>query len=131
MALSASVRARLGVTVSAATLLLASGSAWAQAGGQSSPQGADQATAVDDIIVTAQKREESIQDVPIAVSAFSAENLDALKIEGGSELVRAIPNVTFSKANFSMYNFSIRGIGTKAISASSDPAVAVSLTTAL
>nr|WP_314429031.1 TonB-dependent receptor [uncultured Brevundimonas sp.] len=126
MALSASVRARLGVTVSAATLLLASGSAWAQAGEQSSPQGADQATAVDDIIVTAQKREESIQDVPIAVSAFSAENLDALKIEGGSELVRAIPNVTFSKANFSMYNFSIRGIGTKAISASSDPAVAVS-----
>lgn len=79
-----------------------------------------------DIIVTAQKREESIQDVPIAVSAFSGEALDDLKIEGGSELLRAIPNVTFSKSNFSMYNFSIRGIGTKAISASSDPAVAVS-----
>jgi len=79
-----------------------------------------------DIIVTAQKREESIQDVPIAVSAFSGQMLDDLKIEGGSELLRAIPNVTFSKSNFSMYNFSIRGIGTKAISASSDPAVAVS-----
>jgi iron complex outermembrane receptor protein len=72
------------------------------------------------------KREESIQDVPIAVSAFSAETLDAMKIEGGSELLRAIPNVTFSKSNFSMYNFAIRGIGTKAISSSSDPAVAVS-----
>ena len=83
-------------------------------------------TSVADVIVTAQKREESIQSVPIAVSAFSAENLDAMKIEGGSELMRAIPNVTFSKANFSMYNFSIRGIGTKAVSASSDPAVAVS-----
>ena len=79
-----------------------------------------------DIIVTAQKREESIQDVPIAVSAFSGEALDDLKIEGGSELLRAIPNVNFSKSNFSMYNFSIRGIGTKAISAASDPAVAVS-----
>jgi len=79
-----------------------------------------------DIIVTAQKREESIQDVPIAVSAFSGQALDDLKIEGGSELLRAVPNVTFSKSNFSMYNFSIRGIGTKAISASSDPAVAVS-----
>src|SRR5690606_39286185 len=45
---------------------------------------------------------------------------------GGSELMRAIPNVSFSKNNFSMYNFSIRGIGTKAISAASDPAVAVS-----
>lgn len=79
-----------------------------------------------DIIVTAQKREESIQDVPIAVSAFSGQALDDLKIEGGSELLRAVPNVTFSKSNFSMYNFSIRGIGTKAISAASDPAVAVS-----
>ncbi|ATQ44917.1 TonB-denpendent receptor [Caulobacter mirabilis] len=81
---------------------------------------------VDELIVTAQKKEESIQDVPIAVSAFSAQALDERKIEGGPELLRAIPNVSFSKANFSMYNFSIRGIGTKAISASSDPAVAVS-----
>lgn len=83
-------------------------------------------TAVSDIIVTAQKREQSIQDVPIAVTALSADTLDAMKIEGGSELMRAIPNVSFSKNNFSMYNFSIRGIGTKAISAASDPAVAVS-----
>ena len=79
-----------------------------------------------DIIVTAQKREESIQDVPIAVSAFSGDALDDLKIEGGSELLRAIPNLNFSKTNFSMYNFSIRGVGTQSISASSDPAVAVS-----
>jgi iron complex outermembrane recepter protein len=79
-----------------------------------------------EIIVTAQKREESIRNVPIAVSAFSAQALDDKKIEGGSELLRAVPNVTFSKSNFSMYNFSIRGIGTKAVSASSDPAVAVS-----
>ncbi|WP_307366363.1 TonB-dependent receptor [Brevundimonas sp. SORGH_AS_0993] len=81
---------------------------------------------VDDIIVTAQKREQSVQDVPIAVTALSSEALQSRQIEGGSELLRAVPNVTFSKANFSMYNFSIRGIGTKAVSASSDPAVAVS-----
>ena len=118
MAISA-VQARLAATVSILALTIA-----APALAQTAPESA--ATAVDDIIVTAQKREESIQDVPIAVSAFSAENLDALKIEGGSELMRAIPNVSFSKSNFSMYNFSIRGIGTKAISASSDPAVAVS-----
>ena len=79
-----------------------------------------------DIIVTAQKREERIQDVPIAITALSSKALDDRKIEGGSELLRAVPNVTFSKSNFSMYNFSIRGIGTKAISAASDPAVAVS-----
>lgn len=79
-----------------------------------------------DIVVTAQKKQESIQNVPIAVSAFNAKSLDELKIEGGSELMRAIPNVTFSKSNFASYNFSIRGIGTKALSVTSDPAVAVS-----
>lgn len=113
------VRTRLAATVSVLALTMA-----APALAQTSPDEA--ASTVEDIIVTAQKREESIQDVPIAVSAFSAETLDAMKIEGGSELVRAIPNVSFSKSNFSMYNFSIRGIGTKAISATSDPAVAVS-----
>lgn len=92
------------------------------------PKVSDQASVQpgDDIIVTAQKREESIQSVPIAVTALSNRALDDRKIEGGSELLRAVPNVTFSKSNFSMYNFSIRGIGTKAVSASSDPAVAVS-----
>lgn len=80
----------------------------------------------DIIVVTAQKKEERITDVPIAMSALSAQALDDYKIEGGSELLRAIPNVNFSKNNFSMYNFSIRGVGTKATSASSDPAVAIS-----
>ena len=110
---------RLAATVSVLALVVAT-----PALSQTAPSSG--ATTVDDIIVTAQKREESIQNVPIAVSAFNAETLDAMKIEGGSELMRAIPNVSFSKNNFSMYNFSIRGIGTKSISASSDPAVAVS-----
>jgi iron complex outermembrane receptor protein len=79
-----------------------------------------------EIIVTAQKKEEKITDVPIAMTALSSQALDDRKIEGGSELLRAIPNVNFSKTNFSMYNFQIRGVGTQSISASSDPAVAVS-----
>jgi outer membrane receptor protein involved in Fe transport len=115
MASKPCVRARLAVTASILALAAGAGQAFAQ-----------EATQVEDVIVTAQKREESIQQVPIAVSALSSEALNEMKIEGGSELVRAVPNVSFSKANFSMYNFSIRGVGTKAISASSDPAVAVS-----
>lgn len=89
-------------------------------------QAAQSAPQYDEIIVTAQKKEERITDVPIAMSAFSAEALDDYKIEGGSELLRAIPNMNFSKGNFSTYNIAIRGIGTKAVSASTDPAVAVS-----
>src|SRR3546814_9798315 len=51
---------------------------------------------------------------------------DVCSSDLGSELVRAVPNVSFSKSNFASYNFSIRGIGTKALSVASDPAVAVS-----
>ena len=79
-----------------------------------------------EIVVTAQKREEKISDVPIAMTAFTPKALDDHKIESGAELVRAVPNVNFTKSNFSGYDFTIRGIGTKAISASNDPAVAVS-----
>jgi iron complex outermembrane receptor protein len=85
---------------------------------------------VEALIVTAQKREEDIQDVPIAISAFTQTALEEQKIEGGFDLLKAIPNVTFSKNNFTSYNFSIRGIGTKAVSATTDPGVAVSFNNA-
>ena len=81
---------------------------------------------VQALIVTAQKKEEQIQDVPIAISAFTEKSLQEQKIEGGFDLLKAIPNVTFSKNNFTSYNFSIRGVGTKAVSATTDPGVAVS-----
>lgn len=106
--------------VTASVIALVAGGAQVAAAQDAEP------TELGEIIVTAQKREQSIRDVPIAVTALSAESLDVMKIEGGSELLRAIPNVSFAKSNFSMYNFAIRGVGTKAISASSDPAVAVS-----
>jgi len=93
--------------------------------GSAAGDGADQGT-VQALIVTAQKREEQIQDVPIAISAFTEKTLQEQKIEGGFDLLKAIPNVTFSKNNFTSYNFSIRGIGTKAVSATTDPGVAVS-----
>ena len=96
-----------------------------QGEGGSGPQSASAGGDVEALIVTAQKKEENIQDVPIAISAFSAKALEEQKIEGGFDLLKAIPNVTFSKSNFTSYNFSIRGIGTKAVSATTDPAVAV------
>ncbi|MGE5501826.1 MAG: TonB-dependent receptor domain-containing protein, partial [Ignavibacteriales bacterium] len=93
---------------------------------QSGSAAGDGAGTVEALIVTAQKKEEAIQDVPIAISAFTEKSLEEQKIEGGFDLLKAIPNVTFSKNNFTSYNFSIRGIGTKAVSATTDPGVAVS-----
>ena len=80
---------------------------------------------VEALIVTAQKREEDIQDVPIAISAFTQEDLTRSQVAGGPDLMTQVPNMTFTKTNFTGYSVQIRGIGTQAISATTDPAVAV------
>lgn len=77
------------------------------------------------VLVTTQKTEESIQDVPIAVSAFDEESLDKLQLAGGPDLVKSIPNVNFTKGNFTGFNFRIRGIGVDAVSTSADEGVGV------
>ncbi len=92
--------------------------------GGSSPQDAS-AGDVDALIVTAQKREENIQDVPIAMSAFTQEALERSQIAGGPDLMTQVPNMTFTKTNFTGYSIQIRGIGTQAVSATTDAAVAV------
>jgi outer membrane receptor protein involved in Fe transport len=81
----------------------------------------------DEIVVTAQKREQAIQDVPIAVSAFSEEQLLNQGIDGGYDLVQSVPNVTFSKTNFTAYNFQIRGVGAEAVATGADAGVGVHL----
>ena len=91
--------------------------------GSAAGDGAD--GTVEALIVTAQKRQEDIQDVPIAMSAFTQEALTTHQIAGGPDLMTQIPNFTFTKTNFSGYSIQIRGIGTQAISATVDPAVAV------
>ncbi|HVP84974.1 MAG TPA: TonB-dependent receptor [Rhizomicrobium sp.] len=67
-----------------------------------------------------------VQSVPIAITAMSQEQLTATQTAGGPDLVKNVPNLTFSKTNFTGYNIQIRGIGTQAISVTTDPAVAVS-----
>lgn len=80
---------------------------------------------IEEVIVTGQKRAERLQEVPIAISAFSMDDLTHSQIAGGPDLITQVPNMTFSKTNFTGYNIQIRGIGTQAISATTDPAVAV------
>jgi outer membrane receptor protein involved in Fe transport len=80
---------------------------------------------VETVVVTAQKRSENIQKVPIAISAFTQKELKTQQVAGGPDLVKEVPNLTFSKTNFTGYNIQIRGIGTQAISVTTDPAVAI------
>ena len=117
MSESLRLRSLLAMSVSAAAILGLAPSAYAQ---DTTATGDSTATTVGEVVVTAQKREEAIQDVPIAVSAFSQDTLEKAKIDGGPNLVTAIPNVNFSKSNFTSYNFQIRGVGSKLVSGSGD-----------
>jgi outer membrane receptor protein involved in Fe transport len=68
---------------------------------------------VEEIVVTAQKREEDIQDVPISISAFTGESLDAKGITDPKTLAQSIPGVTYGETvNFSIIY--VRGVGTDA-----------------
>jgi outer membrane receptor protein involved in Fe transport len=125
MSQSSRLRSLLAMGASAAVLSAVAAPAFAQ---QASGQ---QTTVIEELVVTAQKKEEALQDVPIAVSAFSQDTLEAQKIDGGPNLQLAIPNVTFAKSNFTnSFNFQIRGIGAKAVGASADAGVGVHLNNA-
>ncbi len=86
---------------------------------------ADNQRTLTKVTVTTQKVEESIQDVPIAVSAFDESAIERLQLTGGSDLVKAVPNVSFTKGNFTGDNFKVRGIGNDAVGNSSDAGVGV------
>ncbi|MDX1293350.1 MAG: TonB-dependent receptor plug domain-containing protein, partial [Hyphomonas sp.] len=77
------------------------------------------------VTVTTQKTEQSIQDVPIAVSAFDEDAIDRLQLTGGSDLVKAVPNVSFTKGQFTSANFKIRGIGADVVAQSGDAGVGI------
>ena len=85
----------------------------------------EEARTLGTVVVTTQKTEESIQDVPIAVSAFDEEMLESMQLAGGPDLVKAIPNVNFTKGNFGGFNFRIRGIGVDAVTTSADAGVGI------
>lgn len=77
---------------------------------------------VEEIVVTAQKREENVQDVPIAIAAFSAEKLDALGVQTIQQMEKVTPGFTVtSAAGFNVAY--LRGVGTDAFLPGADPSV--------
>ncbi len=84
------------------------------------------AKAIETVTVTSSKLGGAdVQSIPISITALSQEQLTATQTAGGPDLIKEVPNMTFTKTNFSGYNIQIRGIGTQAISVTTDPAVAV------
>lgn len=81
----------------------------------------------EEVTVTAQRggRAESVQKVPIAVTAMSQKELEARAIESFKDLQFNVPSVTYSNGNFDGNNFQIRGIGISSVATSADSGVSV------
>src|SRR5690606_23551668 len=109
---------------SVATLLLATGLAVPAVAQSTSPQ---EAVSLGDVIVTAQRREQSLQDVPIAVTAFNAETLERTAATGIQDIAGKAPGVTLTQFNIGEPQIFIRGVGTTSDSAASDPSIGVSI----
>lgn len=84
---------------------------------------------VGDVVVTAQRREQKLQDVPLAVSAFGAEALADGKVESLVSLDGKIPNVILAPVGAYPFAsaFFIRGLGFADVESSFEPSVGVEL----
>jgi iron complex outermembrane receptor protein len=83
--------------------------------------------ALDDVVVTAQKRVQSLQETPISIEVLGAEKLELRGIEGIAELATQVPNMTvepFPTHNATLRLF-IRGVGPTDAQLTQDPAVGV------
>lgn len=94
------------------SLLLAVGDAWSQQ--------------LEEIVVVAQKKLELAQDVPIALSAFSGDDLIASGVKELSDISKIAPGVVFETTSTSSQPLLfVRGIGTRQFQLGSDPSVGV------
>lgn len=110
--------------------ILLSGVAFAAIIGAAQAQEADDIDVSNEIVVTAQKREQSIQEVPIAISAFSEETLESRQINDAQDIMQSVPNMQFARQNFTGSNVALRGVGTKVVAQSSDQAVGIHVNSA-
>lgn len=94
---------------------------------QDAPSGSE-VSVIEDVVVTARRRSESLQDVPIAVTAVTGESMEARGFSSLTDIQQMTPNLTFtpgtggSSGQMSAY---VRGVGEYDYIVTTDPAVAV------
>lgn len=78
-----------------------------------------------EIVVTAQKREQKLQDVGIAISVLSKDELDRRNITSATDIVSAIPNLKYNAYSSSQVVFNVRGVSQNDYGDQQEPPVAV------
>lgn len=79
----------------------------------------------DEVIVTAQKREQSAQDVPITLSVLSGEQLVDRGVEEIADLSKAVPSFTYAESRVGTPIYTLRGVGFNDIALGGRPTVSV------
>ena len=80
--------------------------------GVMAPVAGQESDVLEEIIVTAQKREQSLQEVPVSVAVFSAELMDRLNASDFSDFADIVPGLTYASTGaVGSSNYFIRGIG--------------------
>ncbi|MGQ3066094.1 MAG: TonB-dependent receptor, partial [Sphingopyxis sp.] len=95
---SSKAKAYLTITTALGMALIAA-PAHAQEAAAPAPAEADAPFASTDIIVTAQKREQNLQDVPVAISVVSGAQLERSNVNSAEQLFQRVPTLTFRKGN--------------------------------
>src|SRR5690606_3735742 len=102
--------------------------AFSNADAQSETRSGDQATRVDEIIVTAQRREQASQDVGVSLSVIGGEQLDEKGISVVNDLGNAVPTMEVdSQFGGGQPQFRIRGIGAREYSSNNASTVGISV----
>ena len=80
---------------------------------------------LEEVVVTAQKREQNLQEVPISVTAFSGEQMDALGLSDFVDITQQVPGLQLNTWSPKLTNFNLRGISQNTFNDNNEGPVAV------
>ena len=83
----------------------------------------DSARTVEEVVVTALRKETNLQDTAITITAITSDDLELKQLENFEDLQFAVPTLTFAKGAYSGAGISLRGIGNFAVGNSSSNAI--------
>ena len=118
---------KLNVSPLVLAVAVASGAFTASSVAQDSARRGGSASLLEEVVVTARKREEGSQEVPLSIAAFNSDQIEALKVRDLTSLSVGMPNVALDDVGTTRgtQNFSIRGLGINSSIPSIDPTVGV------
>ncbi len=109
---------------SAARLLIAAGAVGALTPFTPAPMALAQGAVLEEVVVTARRREESLQETPVAVTAFNEDDMRAAQINTVGDLTAHVPGLTRREGRKEA-DLAIRGVGTRVVGSRVDPGVGV------